>query len=196
MTMPREFGTDYDPDKMDGFDNPSPGKCHLEITRVEEDATSKGGNPQMEVDLEVLAHTDPEQVAKSHREFFPWTAKAESKALQFAVACGLTTVDELKQKKAAGENPIIDFNMAVGRQILGELTEETYEGKTSCKLNFNMFHVNSPKHKDVPRNQGKLNELGDAQDDPFVSGGTTTAGPVAGANAGIADSSGTDDMFA
>ncbi|MDX9784754.1 MAG: hypothetical protein RBT72_08395 [Spirochaetia bacterium] len=181
--MPREFGTDFDPDKMDGFDNPTPGKCHLEIVRVEENATSKAGNPQMEVDFEILAHTDPDQVAKSHREYFPWTAKAESKALQFAVACGLTTVEELKALKDAGKGPVIDFNLAEGRQILGELKEEEYEGRKSTKLNFNMFRIDSPKHKDFPRNQGKINQLGDAQEDPFVSGGNTSSGPVAGAAA-------------
>ena len=188
--MPREFGNDYDPDKMEGFDNPQPGKAHFEVTRVDENAVSKKGQPQMEVDLEVLAHTIPDQEGKNQREFFTWTADAEKRALQFAVAVGLTTVEELKAKKDAGENPVIDFNLAVGRQLLGELREEEYQGQKNIKLGFRMFHVDSPKHKDYPRNQGKLNQLGDAQEDPFVSGGTTSAGPVAGA--GQANQ---DDLF-
>jgi len=179
--MAKEFGVDFDPDKMDGFDNPAPGKCHLEVTRVDEDCVSKSsGNPQMEVDFEVLAHVDESQIGKSHREFFPWTARAESKALQLAVATGLTTVEELKALKEQGKGPVIDFNLAVGRQIFGRLEESEYEGKISIKLNFNMYPVSSPKHKDYPRNQGKLNELGDAQPDPFVSGGNTSTAGVAG----------------
>jgi len=193
--MPREFGTDYDPDKMEGFDNPAPGKCHLEITRVDEDSISKtSGNPQMEVDFEVLAHTIPNQEGKNHREYYSWTAASEKKALQLAVACGLTTVDELKALKEKGRGPVIDFNMAVGRQILGKLTEEKYEGKMKVKLNFDTYPVHSSKHQDFPRNGGKLSELGDAQDDPFVSGGTTSPDPVAGGE-GDAGISPDTDMF-
>jgi len=183
--MPREFGNDYDPDRMEGFDSAAPGKCHLEVTHVDENAVSKGsGNPQMIVDFEVLAHSEANQEGKTHREFFPWTAKAENKALQFAVAVGLTTIEELKAIKEAGKNPVIDFNAAVGRQMLGKLVEEEYpkdSGKMTTKLNYNLFHVDSPKHRDYPRNQGKLNELGDAKPDPFLAGGSTSTGPVAGA---------------
>jgi|LSQX01.3.fsa_nt_gb hypothetical protein len=179
--MAKEFGTDYDTSKMEGFDNPEPGKYHFEVTRVDEDAISKrSGKAQMEVDMEVLAGTTPDQEAKSHREFFSWTADAEKRALQFAVAVGLTTVEELEAKKQAGVNPVIDFNQAVGRQFLGELREEEYEGRTSIKLGFRMWHLDSPKHRDIPRNNGKINQLGDVEADPFVSGGTTSTSGVAG----------------
>lgn len=184
--MAHEFGSNFDPDKMDGFSNPEPGKAHFQVTRVDENAVSKNsGKPQMIVDLEVLAHTIPNQEGKTHREFFPWTADAEQKALVFACAVGLTTVDELKAKKAAGKPPVIDFTLAEGRQFLGELRESEYEGKKSVKLDFRMFHLDSPKHKDFPRNQGKINELGDAASDPFLSGGSTSMGPVAGAGGQI-----------
>lgn len=178
--MAHEFGTGFDPDRMDGFDEPAPGRAHFEVVKVQESAMSKGGKPQMVVDLEVLAHTVPNQEAKTHREYFPWTAEAEQKALQFAVAVGLTSVDELKAKKNAGQAPVIDFNLAEGRQFLGELKEEEYEGRKSVKLGFRMYPLDSPKHRDYPRNQGKINQLGDAQADPFVSGGSTSMGPVAG----------------
>ena len=91
-------------------------------------------------------------------------------------------MEELEAKKQAGVNPVIDFNQAVGRQFLGELREEEYEGRTSIKLGFRMWHLDSPKHRDIPRNNGKINQLGDVEADPFVTGGSTSMDGVAGAS--------------
>lgn len=167
--MPWEFDQDsYDPETLDAYDSPAVGGYHFEVSRVEENSVSSGkGSAQMEVDIDVLAGTVADQEGKSHREYFTKSEAAAKRALLFAVACGLTTVEELKACKEQGRNPVIDFSKAVGRQFKGRLEEEEYEGKKRVKLGFNMWPVDSPKAADIPVNKGKLAQLGDASDDPF-----------------------------
>jgi len=164
--MAVEFSTEnYDPDKMDGFDFPEVGQYHAEVSHVDEDG---GKNGEMVVDFEILAGTTANQEGKSQREYFSKTAAAEKRMLQFACATGLTTVEELKAKKEKGENPVIDFNMARGRQLCIGIEAETYEDKTRNKVGFRMWHVDSDKAKGIPLNKGKLAQQGDAGEDPFA----------------------------
>ena len=163
----------FDPEKLDGFDNAAPGRYHVEVVSVDDEATSKSGSPQMQVDYEVLAGTPDDQEGKPHRDYFARTDKAFKRALIFAVATGLTTKEELQQLKAAGKNPTIDFTLAVGRQLCVEIEPGEYKGKPKGEIGFGMWHVDAEDAKAIPKNQGKLNELGNPTND---------AGPADGDN--------------
>ena len=161
----------FDPETLTGYDNAAPGSYHVEVVSVDEEATSKSGSAQMQVDYEVLAGTPEGQEGKPHRDYFARTDKAFKRALIFAVAAGLTTKEELQQLKAAGKNPTIDFTLAVGRQLCIVIEKDEYEGKVRGKVGFGMHHVNAEEAKAIPKNQGKLNELGNPvitpDDNPF-----------------------------
>lgn len=154
---------DFDPDTLGGFDNPKPGRYHFQIQKVDENG---GSNGEMMVRLEVLAGTTANQEGKTHQEYFSKSPKAAKRALMFAVACGITTIDELKSQKAAGKNPVIHFADAVGRQFCGGLEEEEWLAKDGTKkkgvkLDFRIWALDSPEAADIPMNKGALSGMAD-----------------------------------
>jgi hypothetical protein len=162
-----EFDTnDFDPETLGGFDNPKPGRYHVQVQQCDESGGKKG---EMTVRFEVLAGTVPDQEGKTHLEYFSKTPAAAKRALMFAVACGLTTIDELKQCKGAGKNPVIHFSDAVGRQLCIGLEEDEYEGKKRNKVDFRIWATDAPEAKDIPKNAGMLAANGTAAGgDPFA----------------------------
>jgi len=180
--MPVEIPVDsFDPENLQGYDNPAPGKYHLEVTRVNEEGTSKkSGTPQMEVDFEILSGTPAGQEGKTTREYFTFSDKAFKRALIFACAVGLTNKEELTALKKAGKNPRIDFTAAEGRQLCAELVlDSSPEAKGRAKIEWNMWPVAAPEAKDIPKNQGKLNELGQPVNEAPFDGGAATDDPFA-----------------
>lgn len=147
---------DFDPDTLGGFDNPKPGLYHVQIQKLDENG---GKNGEMTVRFEVLSGTTPNQEGKTHLEYFTKSAKAAKRALTFAVACGLTTIDELKAQKAAGKNPVIHFADAVGRQLCIGLEEDEYQGKKRVKVDFRLWALDSPEAADIPMNKGALSGM-------------------------------------
>jgi len=175
-----------DPEKVGGGDFPEPGVYHFEILEFME---SDPRNSATWFDAEVLSGTTRGQEGKIHREYVNWRT-----AVELAVALKLTTKEELSRHKAAGTDPEIDFQqLAVGRQFVGELQAEEYEGKKRNKLSFRVWAVDSPKSKGVPLSQGKLAEFeqllagNSAADDPF--------GNPAGSDQGQPASGLADDLF-
>lgn len=146
-----------DVDKLGGGDFPPPGSYHLEVLEFCEEDPRNGA---CWMDSEVLAGSVKGQEGKVHREYFATTEKAQGRLLQLAVAMKITTEEELKRLKAAGESPEIDFKqLAPGRQFCGKLVLEEYKGKTRCKLNFNIWAVDDPKAKGIPLDQGRVAEF-------------------------------------
>jgi len=171
--MAHDFDFDDIPESFEGFDKVVAGNYHFEVSGIDE---SGGKNGSMWVDCEVLAGSTPNQEGKSHREYFTWPAanqdpKAKAatakRVLQFAIAVGLTTEEELKALKAAGKRPAIDFNLAVGRQFVGKLTEDKYEGKVNYKLGYDFWPIGHPSAAGIPLNAAKIAKAGDNAADPL-----------------------------
>ncbi len=160
---------EFDPTRLDQADRPGPGSYHFEVLEVEPEDPKTGA---LWADCEVLAGTTAGQEGKVHREYISNTPASVGRIMQFAVAIGLTTVDELKRLKAAGQSPEIDWDAAVGRQFCGRLEAEEYprgSGKVRNKLNFNIWSVDSPKAKGIPLHRHQLAEFRQMNngDDPF-----------------------------
>lgn len=177
--MPIEFDTnDFDPDKVGGsFDAVADGLYHVQVDALQEEG-GRGG--EMIVDFGVLAGTTANQEGKSHREYFSRSAKAAGRALQLACAVGLTTIEELKKLKEAGKNPVIDFTLAVGRQLCIGIESEEYQGKTRGKVDFRIWSVDSPKAANIPKAKSALDKANDTTspfEDPRIGGdgGVATA---------------------
>jgi len=163
--MSWEFDTEnVDTSKMKGFVSPAAGFYHFQVTNVDEEG---GNNGEMIVDAEVLAGSVPNQEGTSQREYFTKSASAEGRALQFAVAVGLTTVEEIEAAKNSRQNLSINFKLAEGRQFVGEVRDDEYNGKIKQKLDFRMYPLDSPAAARVPKCEGMLQQHADAADDPF-----------------------------
>jgi hypothetical protein len=175
-----EFDTDdFDPDRIDGFDVVADGRYHVQVDSVQEEG---GKNQEMIVNFGVLSGTTAGQEGKNHQEYFSRSPKAAKRALLFACATGLTTIEELKKAKEANKNPVIDFTLAVGRQLCIEIVAEEYQGKMRPKIGFGIYSVDSPKAAGIPISQAAAAKAGDSPD-PF------------GAPAGEGGSGGDDDIF-
>jgi len=172
------MGFDFDPseipENMDGFDFPKLGSYHFQVNKVSEDEKS----PAMIVECEILAGTPAGQEGKTHREYFyPPTADQDpakqmatrKRTLQFFVAVGLTTEEELLDAKKAGKRVSIDEKLAVGRQFCGKLTagKPNDSGKIYNKLGYDIWAVNSPKSEGIPLNVAMLEKNGEK---PAVGG--------------------------
>jgi hypothetical protein len=186
MIMPWEIpSSNYDPESIDkGFQPPEPGRYHVQVTGVDEEAETRSGKPQMTVDFEILAGTPKGQEGRTHREYFVQSEAegAVNRVLIFALATKLITYEELKQHKERGSNPVIDFSRAVDRQLCLEIEHEEYEGKKRARCGYRMFAVDSPRSKGIPLNKGMLVRAGDAGDDPFEASGPMGPGKEVGSD--------------
>jgi len=171
--MPINFDCDDVPDNFDGFDKCGPGTFHFQVTAVQEEGGNKG---ELIVDLEALAGTDATQAGKPHREYFTKPNSAQKKEARIntakrmmllALATKLITEEEIAALKKQGKGPSIDFTLAVGRQFVGKLMEEEYQGKKRCKMGFDLWPIGHPKAAGVPLNEGMLSKQGDASPNPF-----------------------------
>ena len=150
--------TNVDPDRLDGtYNNPRPGRYYGEVNYVDECDPKTG---KMIADLEVLSGDPPDQVGKTIRAYFELhtddPAKQESywnKIRNFAIATGLTSVEEIRAAKEAGLAQQFDFETATGRKVCFEV-EDAPKCKAGVSVGFGIYHVNSPKAKGIPLPDG------------------------------------------
>lgn len=163
--MAFDFDSSDVPESMDGFDFPKPGEYHFQVNAATQD--DKG---QLVVELEILAGNPGGQEGKTHKEWFsaPTASQAPDKRqatvkrqLAFFIAVGLTTEEELLNAKKAGKRVSLDEGLAVGRQFVGKLSEDEYNGKKRNKLGFDMWPLTSEKAAGIPLNKAMLEKNGE-----------------------------------
>jgi len=184
--MTYEYDLDgFDPNKLDGPDRPEPGEYLFEVIEVQPEDPKSGA---LWADCEVCSGTTPGQEGKIHREYFALSPTALGRLMQFAVALGMTSAEELKRLKDTEKQWSTDWSPAIGRLFCGKLVPEEYQGKTRNKLNFNIWAIDSPKAKGIPLNEAKLAEfrrrlaMDRGTDNPFGEPGggvATDEGPAA-----------------
>lgn len=165
---------DVDPEKLGGSGSgPMPGLYHGEVNKVDE-AANAGNKVLMVVDVEVLAGTTPNQEGRISKIFFDHVGKdrdativCQRRKLQFALAVGITSAEELKALKEQRKPFKPNWNLAVGRQFCFEV-EKSDKSKTGTSVGFGIWSLDDPKSANIPKNQGKLAKQGDAKDDPFA----------------------------
>lgn len=133
---------DFDPNAT--FDSPCAGQYHCCIVKVQEGGGKRG---EMIVDYEILAGKPADQTGKVFRDYFHVTAKAMGRIHQLAIASQLVTVDQLNDMKSRGVAPSYDFDGLNGknRQVMLDLYEEEYQGKTKVKCGFGIYRPDDPK---------------------------------------------------
>lgn len=200
---------EVDPDNVGGYDNVAAGYYNCIVTNVDEEGGKKG---EMIVDLEIVRGTTAGQDGKSHRLFFVRSSQAfhVKKMLALAIAARLTTAEELKAMKAAGQSPKFDFPSAKGANIVVHLVVEEYpegSGKFSTKLAWDeIFRPEDKRVRHVPLHAGFLQRCGITlpADRPVdgiratgpAGGGTGTAKPTAANAAPPPSSQAVNDVLA
>ena len=164
-----EVGKDFEAIKV--------GKYHVQILdlRFEEQKKKKDESDKdavagtvMVVKLEILNGTVQTEIGKSVNEYFYTSAGSRKRALKFALACGITTEDELRRLQQARMG-FSAWASAIGKQICVGFHEEEYEKKIRTKIGFDMWAVDSDAAKDVPKNQAYLTGQGrPSVPDPFA----------------------------
>lgn len=151
---------DVDTSKFEGLDFAEPGSYHFILDHVVEE----NDQASFEAHLTILAGTPKGQEGKSHREFFNLSPKAIPRLIQFAVALGLTTAEEIEALRAQGDDVDIDWDRAVreGRQFCGVLQFKLDKEKNKTQyleLGFRFFPCNDKRAKSIPLDGKALEEL-------------------------------------
>ena len=141
-----------------------PGTYHLLITDVQEEVTKKDGtlvpDAAFRVNCSVCNGTMSGQLDKTTDIVFfhPKSdqknegAMARKKMDRFFVAVGLMTQQQVETKAEVE----IDLQDAVGRQFVAKLVKEKADSQF-LSLNFaDIFHVDDPAVKDIPKSQAHL----------------------------------------
>jgi len=135
-------------DDLQGFNSPLPGRYHAILKDAQENV-SKAGNPQCQVEFEVLAGTMPGQEGKTITAWLSYSEKAQDQLIRFAIVTGLL--------KPGDANREIDFTQAVGRQLVIEVEEREYEGKKKASVAYMGFwSVGNQEVAEVPKNEQAL----------------------------------------
>jgi hypothetical protein len=166
----------------------APGKYHFLVIGPKDEAgqltietTNKEGQPQVAVEVQCLASSDPSQVGRTMREWFSVVGKtAESTGRlrarlgALAAAVGLVekrsgqlvTQDAWNQWMKSGANVAVDFNELFGRQFCvevkqdGEREAQQDDGTTKKFPNFrfewNIYSPLSPTVKTWPKSAQHL----------------------------------------
>lgn len=147
MAIETAFDENYDPERGPQC---TAGRHHVAITAVDEHG---GRNGAMVVDFEILASTAKNNEGTSHREFFQQSVKAMSRIHQLAIAVGMVTAKQLKERKERNDPPVYDFADAIGRQLHIRTVEEEYNGKVNQRCNFDIYALGDPKCADWPKHE-------------------------------------------
>lgn len=142
---------EVDTKQVGGFEKVSPGFYHAYITDVEEQGGKKG---EMVVYFQILRGTTPGQEGISHREQFSREPKQTpiKKVLALAIACGLTTRDELDRMKDEGRRPELEFTQCIGRQVCLHLEPSTgTDGKSYFGMHWDeVWHPFDKRASKIP----------------------------------------------
>ncbi len=172
--MTVQFDSDSVPDSFDSADFAGAGQFHFRVSALDEGVPSE--NQSMKVTSEVIGGAPASELGKIHIEYFnhpkadqdPEKKKNTAKRqLIFAIACGVTTEEEIEAARQQGKGPQVDFNLCVDRHFCGELQTEEYQGKVRQKLGYRIFGVRSEQAKGIKLNEVELAKQGDSAADPF-----------------------------
>lgn len=186
-------------DDISGNNRPLPGRYHAVVNAAAEKASKKKGTMGLEMEFQVLAGTTPGQEGRTIPLFLAYEGADESKTRKCLER--VTRVALCSGILQPGESKEVDWDDAIGREMVIEIDNQEYEttggekrqGAQVSYLGFwslgNQAVADVPKDSDSPgmmalRNGGKSNGNGNGV---TKATGTTTAAKepaMAGAGAG------------
>lgn len=145
--------SEVDMDEVGGQAKVAPGYYHALVSDLDEQGGKKG---QMSVKFQILRGTTPGQEGIEHRELFNREPKSLPlrKMTALAIACGLTTKEQLEEWKAAGERPQLEFTDCIEKQVCLRIESSVgTDGKNYTNLHFDeIWHPFDKRANRVPLN--------------------------------------------
>ena len=153
---------------QEGFDKITPGRGMALITGFNEFGGAKGKAHELE--LEIVAWTDPACVAMTHREnifFADNSGKGHpmKRLICLSMAAGLFTALDAQRWREQNATPQFDMAKIVGSPIMIELVDEPDQNnptKIYTKIGgigLAFYHIKDPRIKTWPMNQSVFNRL-------------------------------------
>ena len=179
--------------KNTAFSDVPAGRGMVLLKEFKEYGFVKGKKPAHELHLEIVAWTDPEGVAQTHREIiFEDDGSREedicaAKLMRIAIAVGLFTPAQAEQMKADGTLEL-DLNAAQNRPMFCEIVKKP-DAKDPTKIYTNVaeggfayYHVKDKRCSDWPKLSILINQslalVGEWE--PLKKGGAGGAGAATG----------------
>jgi len=158
-----------------GGNMPDPGRYHVVITAVDESFDKYNS---ITVDFQVLTGNKPGQVDRTLTEYFSVSEKAIPRLKRLALCVGLLQPGEAERE--------IEFEQAVGRQLVIEVEENEYEKNGEKKKGrriswVGMWSTGNKEVADVPKDVEALKLL-DGEQSPSPPPGNDDT-PSANGNA-------------
>jgi len=162
-----KLGTIGDPTRIhDGSDRPRPGHGMAMIRRWSEHSGASGRAHELE--LEIVAWSDRESVAKRYTENIFHTDTSGKgfptrRLVCLGMAAGLFNARDVEQWKRNGGEPDIDYGALVDRPMMIELVEEPDRNDASKiylrigQIGLAMYHIKDPRVTNWPKNQALWN---------------------------------------
>lgn len=166
MGLAFDFSNVGDPGKIhDGGLKILPGRGMGVIKEWNEYAGA--GGKAHELKIEIVAWTDPQSVAQTHRENIfhqdntgkGWPMK---RMTCLCMAAGLFNSSDVRQWQAQGSTPEIDMSKLIERPVYLELVKQMKDGKETGfielgQIGLAIYHIKDPRCKDWPKNQAIWN---------------------------------------
>lgn len=153
---------------QEGFDKITPGRGMALITAFNEYGGAK--SKAHELELEIVAWTDPKCVAMTHKEniFFTDTSgkgHPMKRMICLSMAAGLFNALDAQKWKETGATPQFDMSKIIGAPIMIELIDEPDPNKPERiytkigGIGLAFYHIKDPRVKSWPMNQSVFNRL-------------------------------------
>lgn len=124
------------------------GKHHVFISSVVETVSPKG-EPQLQFKFDECPHTANAAPSRSIKEFVPLTGKRMGILGNLLIAVNAWTKEDWEKSQKAGADMSFEESLLVGRQLVIEVSEDSYDGKTRLQVGFKTFAVTDPRAKGV-----------------------------------------------
>lgn len=153
---------------QEGFDKITPGRGMVLITAFNEYAGAKGKAHELE--LEIVAWTDPKCVAMTHREnifFADNSGKGHpvKRLICLSMAAGLFNASDAQRWKEQNASPQFDMTKIIGSPIMIELVDEPDQNNPTRVytkiggIGLAFYHMKDPRVKTWPINQSVFNRM-------------------------------------
>lgn len=133
------------------------GKHHVFISSVVE-AVSPKGEAQLSIKFNECPQT-VDAIGGSISEFVPLEGKRMGILGNLLIAVNAWTKEDWEKSQKSGADMSFDEKLLVNRQLVIEVEENTYDGKTRLQVGFKMFAINDPRAKGVKLSPIYLEQL-------------------------------------
>jgi len=141
-----------------------PGTYHMVVTKIDPEPLKKSGEriDALCIHVGVVAGTDQRCVGNNYEVYLNNPSHANKDGGEFLrrIQTRFFFVTKLVAEDQLDKEVEIDLDDAIGRQFIAKFSEEEYQGKKQVKLSgVDMWHVDDPYVKDIPKDSLSINQI-------------------------------------